>query len=104
MSKLDSTDVQGFALRGYNFPLARFLFLRIPNARNGREFIARLVEHVATGELWDEGKPHTTVNVAFTYAGMAALDLPQASLQTFPVEFVQGMKARAGILGDTGKN
>jgi Dyp-type peroxidase family len=104
MSKLDSTDVQGFALRGYNFPLARFLFLRIPNARNGREFIARLVQHVATGELWDEGKPHTTVNVAFTYAGLAALDLPQASLQTFPVEFVEGMKARAGILGDTGKS
>jgi Dyp-type peroxidase family len=32
------------------------------------------------------------------------LDLPEPSLQSFPCEFVQGMKERGAILGDTGLN
>jgi Dyp-type peroxidase family len=104
MSKLDVTDIQGFAMRGYNFPFARFLFLEVPDPNKGRECVARLIEHVTTGERWDQGKPKTTVNVAFTYRGLAALGVPEASLLSFPVEFVQGMKARAAILSDIGKN
>jgi len=37
-------------------------------------------------------------------AAFFALGLAQASLQSFPVEFVQGMKARGKILGDVGRN
>jgi Dyp-type peroxidase family len=59
---------------------------------------------VTTGERWVGGKPRTTVNVAFTYKGLVALGLPEPSLLSFPVEFVQGMKARGAILSDTGKN
>ena len=29
MSKLNETDIQGFVLRGYNLPVARYLFLRL---------------------------------------------------------------------------
>jgi len=105
MSKLDATDIQGFALRGYTFPLARFLFVRISDTKKGQAFVAELVSRLTTGEKWDEKhKPRTTVNVALTYPGLVALGLPQASLQGFPVEFVQGMKARGGILCDVGKN
>jgi Dyp-type peroxidase family len=104
MSRLDVTDIQGFAMRGYNFPFARFLFLKFPDPNKGRECVGRLIEHVTTGERWDQGKPKTTVNVAFTCRGLAALGLPEASLLSFPVEFVQGMKARAAILSDVGKN
>jgi Dyp-type peroxidase family len=104
MSKLDATDIQGFVLRGYVFPFARFLFLHIPAAENGRKFVLELAGKVTTGQLWDNQKPRTTLNIAFTYAGLSALGLPQASLQSFPVEFVQGMKARGGILGDVGRN
>ena len=45
-----------------------------------------------------------TLNVAFTYAGLAALGLAAAALRTFPEEFRVGMadKTRARILGDTG--
>lgn len=103
MSKLDPTDIQGFVLRGYTFPFARYLFLDI-SRETGREFIGKLVDEITTGERWDDAKPRTTVNVAFTYKGLVKLDLPEASLQSFPVEFVQGMKARGLILGDTGKN
>jgi Dyp-type peroxidase family len=104
MSRLDATDIQGFAVRGYNFPFARFLFLKISEGRKGRAWLGRLVAEITTGERWDRGRPKTTVNVAFTFKGLEALELPIASLMSFPVEFVQGMKARAPILFDKGRN
>jgi Dyp-type peroxidase family len=104
MSRLDVTDIQGFAIRGYNFPFARFLFLKVLDKEKGRRWIGGLIEHLTTGALWGQVKPTTTMNIAFTYSGLNALGLPEASLLSFPVEFVQGMKARADILSDTGKN
>lgn len=103
MSKLDPTDIQGFVLRGYTFRFARYLFLDI-SRENGREFLGNLIGKITTGECWDNDKPRTTVNVAFTFMGLIKLGLPEPSLQSFPIEFVQGMKARGPILGDTGKN
>ena len=44
------------------------------------------------------------VTVAFTWNGLRALGLDEASLATFPEEFRQGMVARAETLGDTGAN
>src|SRR5437773_9789151 len=44
------------------------------------------------------------VTVAFTWNGLRALGVDEASLATFPEEFRQGMVARAEILGDTGAN
>ena len=32
MSKLNATDIQGFVLRGYNLPVARYLFLHFEDA------------------------------------------------------------------------
>ena len=104
MSKLNATDIQGFVLRGYNLPLARYVFLHFEDTARGRALIGRLLPVITTGQHWDTGKPQSTVNIAFTHGGLAALDLPEATLLSFPVEFVQGMKNRAGILGDTGLN
>jgi Dyp-type peroxidase family len=104
MSKLNQTDIQGFVLRGYNLPFARYLFLRFEDAARARALISRLLPMITTGQHWDGGKPQSTVNIAFTHRGLAALDLPEATLLSFPVEFLQGMKSRAGILGDTGIN
>ena len=42
------------------------------------------------------------MTVAFTWNGLRALGVDEASLATFPEEFRQGMVARASILGDTG--
>ena len=44
------------------------------------------------------------VTVAFTWNGLRALGVDEASLATFPEEFRQGMVARAEMLGDTGAN
>ena len=104
MSKLNATDIQGFVLRGYNMPCERFCFLHFPDAKSARHLLGQLLPAVTTGQLWEGGKPQSTVNIAFTFKGLAALELPIATLISFPVEFQQGMKARANILGDTGKN
>ena len=56
---------------------------------------------VLTAAPWDK-KPDSGVNIAFSYAGLRALQLPDASLAGFPEEFRQGMAARASLLGDDG--
>jgi Dyp-type peroxidase family len=40
--------------------------------------------------------------VAFTWSGLRALGVTEASLASFPEEFRQGMAARCQVLGDTG--
>jgi Dyp-type peroxidase family len=104
MSKLNATDIQGFVLRGYNMPYARYCFLHFDDAQRARTLIHRLLGVITTGQLWDQGKPQSTVNIAFTHQGLVCLDLPIATLISFPVEFQQGMRARCGILGDAGIN
>jgi Dyp-type peroxidase family len=103
MSKLNATDIQGFALRGYNMPFARYLFLQLREPTKARELLTRLLPQITTGQLWDK-KPDATLNIAFTHHGLTALELPLATLISFPPEFQLGMKARADILGDIGLN
>jgi deferrochelatase/peroxidase EfeB len=103
MSTIDVSDVQGFALKGYNFPYARYLLLELLHPDSARKFIGAILPHITTGERWDE-KPLTTLNVAFTHKGLVNLQLPMSTLLSFPVEFQQGMKARGDILYDTGLN
>jgi Dyp-type peroxidase family len=102
-TRLDVTDIQGFVLKGYNFPYARYLFLELLHARDAQIFIGQVLQYLTTGERWDK-KPITTVNIAFTHRGLLSLELPEPTLLSFPVEFQQGMKARGDILYDTGKN
>ncbi len=103
MSKLNASDIQGFAIRGYNMPFARYCFLRFTDAKPARALLKELLHVVTTGQIWDE-KPLGAVTLAFTYRGLKALQLPLATLVSFPVEFQLGMKARAGILVDIGAN
>jgi Dyp-type peroxidase family len=105
MSKIDVSDIQGFSLKGYNFPRARYLLLELLHHEMARDFVKRLLPVITTGERWDiNNKPMSTVNLAFTHKGLIRLQLPLESLLSFPVEFQQGMKARGEILYDTGKN
>jgi Dyp-type peroxidase family len=104
MSKLNSTDIQGFVLRGYNLPVARYFLVHFEDAARGRKLVGRLLHEVTTGQRWDGAKPDSTLNIAFTHRGLEALELPAATLVTFPVEFQQGMKERAAVLGDAGVN
>ncbi|MGA3238314.1 MAG: dyp-type peroxidase [Bryobacteraceae bacterium] len=104
MTEIDVSDIQGFALRGYNFPFARYLLLELLDSKAAERFIGHVIPHITTGVKWDSGKPASTVNIAFTQRGLMQLGLPEATLLSFPIEFQQGMQARGQILGDIGKD
>jgi Dyp-type peroxidase family len=99
---LDLTDIQGNILRGYRHQkFARFMPFRILSAREGREFLGQLLPLITPGDWGAAGRPDTTTNVAISFPGLCALELPYECLVTFPVEFQEGMRARARRLGDT---
>jgi Dyp-type peroxidase family len=100
-------DIQGNILRAYGFPFARYEVVRIVNRDNARLLMKRVLDQqlVTTAVPWTpESKPAATLNVFFSWTGLAAIGVPQASLDSFPEEFKQGMAARAALLGDTGAN
>src|SRR5436305_4216910 len=101
-SPLDLDDIQGNILRGYGFPAAAYLFVRVEDGAAGRQWLGELVDPVTTAAEWVEGKPDFTVNVAVTAAGLAALGVPAALRDTFSTAFCQGMRARADLVGDVG--
>jgi Dyp-type peroxidase family len=103
VSDLELSDIQGNVLRGYTYPCAAYLFLRIDDVDAGRALLERMLPQVATAEPWPDGEgPATAMHVAFTYSGLVRLGLPQELLDSFPEEFREGMAARAERLGDRG--
>jgi len=98
---VDRGDLQGNILRGYGFPHAAYVFLRVDDERSGRRLLERLLPGVTNAEPWTGDKPATTLNVALTYAGLGALGAPPDALAGFPEDFRLGMAARAEQLGDT---
>ena len=103
MTELDLSRIQGFVVRGYRLPLAGFIFVRIDDATRAAAWISEIATEVLTAAPWSR-KPDSGLNVAFSYAGLAALRLPSATLASFPEEFREGMAARADALGDKGES
>jgi Dyp-type peroxidase family len=100
---LELGSIQGFVVRGYRLPSAGYLFLRIDEPARARALLAEVTPDVLTADPW-ERKPESGINVAFTYAGLAAIGVPGTSLAGFPEEFATGMAARAAVLGDVGES
>jgi Dyp-type peroxidase family len=102
---LDFADIQGDILRAYGnaYDCTTYVFARIDAPpEQGRAWLGGLVDRVTTAQLWTRGKPATTLNVAVTAAGLAALGVAPAVVESFAIEFRQGMAARATQLGDAG--
>jgi Dyp-type peroxidase family len=98
---LELGDIQGNVLRGYGFPEAAFVSLKIHHERDGRGLLAELSRQVTDATLW-ETPPASTLNVALSYRGLKRLGVPKRVLESFPPEFRDGMAARADRLGDVG--
>jgi len=80
-TRIDVSDIQGFSLKGYNFPRARYLLLELLHPQAARNFVERLLPAITTGERWAiNAKPMSTVNLAFTHKGLIQLELPLVSL------------------------
>ena len=101
-AEIELADIQGDVLRGYTYPSAAYLFLRIVDPERMRALMQRMLTQVSTAEPWQDGPPPTALHAAFTYAGLAAMEVPPAILDSFPAEFREGMAARAERLGDRG--
>lgn len=108
-SRLDLHDIQGNIVFGYGrwgYPCSRYLFFKFNNGDKARNFVSALVPLVtSSAPLAAQNKgtrPPTTTNLAFTYAGLRELGLPDQSMRSFPDDFRMGMKARRAILGDAG--
>src|SRR5947209_11203716 len=103
---LELDDIQHFLMARPHAMVARYEFLSFKDPAAGRAWLAGIIEKVgiagavrsasATESRW--------VTVAFTWNGLRALGLDEASLATFPDEFKQGMVARAEALGVSGVN
>ena len=70
---------------------------------DGRELVRRL-HRIATSSRTSDRDDDTSLTVGFSYHGLEALGVPQASLDSFAPEFREGMAARAGVLGDVGES
>ena len=108
---LDLTDIQGNIVKAYGharYLWARYLLLRVDDADRARAFLADLAPRVTSGIYADPErypgvpKPDATTNIAFTFEGLRAIELPSESLMGFAQEFAAGMKKRWAILGDDG--
>ena len=116
--KLDLADIQGNVLIAYGrlgFPKARSVLLHINKgqAAKARDFLEELRCKITTAEFWPSSKtanmpaeavtaerPDVAINVAFTFSGLLALEVPVRTLRGLPDEFQQGMLQRADILRD----
>jgi Dyp-type peroxidase family len=100
---LELDDIQSGVLHERPSPyVGTYLLLRIDDRTAGRELVRRLLPLVDTGRPALEPAHGAWITVAFTHQGLAALGVPQESLDSFAPEFRQGMAARAAHLGDVG--
>ena len=105
---LDLCDIQGNVVRAYGrfgFPIARYLLLNISEGVGGRRWLTNIIPHITNSATWSNEpdgvvRPKATLNIAVNHAGLAALELPLESLNSFSTEFSMGMKMRKDITGD----
>jgi Dyp-type peroxidase family len=103
---LELDDIQHYLLTRPRALAARYGFLTFRDRAQGRAWLAGIIDKVGRGQAAASQAETDTrwVTVAFTWNGLRALGVDEASLATFPQEFRQGMAARAEVLGDTGAN
>lgn len=102
---LELDDIQHFLISRPPALAARYEFLSFREPTAGRAWLTGILDKIGTARKVGSNVPDSRwVTVAFTWNGLRALGVDDASLDTFPEEFRQGMAARAQILGTTGRN
>ncbi|HEX5574755.1 MAG TPA: hypothetical protein VFX42_02675, partial [Gemmatimonadales bacterium] len=103
---LELDDIQHILVTRTPALTGRYEFLSFHDAGGGRAWLAGILEKVksATVVQGSVDQEKRWVSVAFTWNGLRALGVDDASLASFPEEFKQGMVARAEMLGDAGAN
>ena len=103
---LEFEDIQYILLTRVPALTGRYEFLSFQQPAQGRAWLEAIREKVPSAKAVADtvNLEKRWVSVAFTWNGLRALGVDEASLATFPEEFRQGMAARWQVLGDTGTN
>jgi Dyp-type peroxidase family len=102
---LELDDIQAGALHPRPSPYAgAYILLRIDDKRAGRELLRRLIPVLDSAAGPGDPAKQASLTAALSFQGLHALGVPQESLASFPLEFQQGMAARADALADLGEN
>jgi Dyp-type peroxidase family len=104
MTNLETNDIQGLITKGYsNLPACKFLLLQITDKDAAKKWLKNIVSDVTHSNAKHDT---TAINIAFTFDGLKALGLSAASLDSFPLEFEDGMATahKQLFLGDFGDN
>ncbi len=103
---LELDDIQHILLTRTPALNGLYAFLSFHQAAGGRAWLSAILERVesAAEVRASIAQQKRWVTVALTWNGLRALGVDNASLDSFPEEFKQGMVARASILGDAGEN
>ncbi len=101
----DGTDVQAIVRGGFKRAAhCRFLLLRIQDPVLVRSWLAQLLDSKLIKTVADENKAEIeeAVVLAFSYAGLRALEVTEQADFPFPTSFTNGMAdpAREPLLGD----
>ena len=93
---LEFDDIQHFLLTRAPALTARYEFLSFRDAAGGRAWVSAIKETIRSVASMRAGidQDKRWVTVAFTWNGLRALGLDEASLASFPEEFKQGMAAQ----------
>lgn len=103
--ELEREDIQNGALQPRPLPyVGAYVLLRIDDRHAGRELLRRLLPAIGDASEMADPAARAWVSAALTFQGLKALGVPQASLDSFPLAFQQGMAARAASLGDVGES
>jgi Dyp-type peroxidase family len=102
---LELDDIQNGALHPRPSPyVGAYIVLRIDDRRAGRELLRRLMPALADATRPMDPSHQAWVSAALSFQGLKALGVPQDTLDSFPLQFQQGMAARATELGDVGES
>src|SRR6266851_5727748 len=100
-SALELNDIQRGVLHPRPSPyVGTYLLLRIADRRVGRALLRQLIPVIASAADPLNPDGDTWVSVSLSFQGLRALGVPENSLASFPLEYQQGMAARATTLGD----
>ncbi len=97
----DAAQVQAGILRAYPGSLDHgcLLLIAFDNRSAAADFLDAL-HGVITKESTNYPTLGESINLAFTADGLRALGLSDEQMEVFPMEFREGMEARASVLGD----
>jgi Dyp-type peroxidase family len=103
---IDLADVQGDILRAYGnrYDRTSYVFVGVGDPAAGQAWLRGIYDQVTNAVEWTGPRPDTTLNVAFTRAGLTALGVAPQVVDSFSSEFGQGMAARCEELGDVGES